>query len=385
MNLPVRHILNSRFRANRDYEFVVYDQLGDEEKQYFEKAFNIGADAFGVFKPRGQNGLTLKLANKDVASLFFHLQEKETLPGYIKYSKDPEINRQIVNLVLENIIEMESGDDFISGATSYPYLYEKPSIKPAATNYLTSLSLDAVHYAALMGIQDLNLLSNSLYCYNRLPLSISWEKKLETTNSVIEYLGIVETEHQKGPNWIQKPEQKDDRWFYWRCRSQANHGKSIFKLYLSPHPDSMKNIFPLLVDTVSDTKAFSFKIGNDAYGLLRPDKIVLYFDTKEDALAAGGILKTAFNDLPVQGVPFTSQLDERGLVSWGIDPPQSPGLSWRFWITNRIAKYITDVQRNKKIPAEKVSELVLKNLEKDEINILNWELNRNFDEEYFIG
>jgi hypothetical protein len=53
---------------------------------------------------------------------------------------------------------------------------------------------------------------------------------------------------------------------------------------------------------------------------------------------------TSLPNIPSQGVPFTSELDENGLLSWGIDPPSNEQAlkwqereSWRVWLTNRLA------------------------------------------------
>jgi hypothetical protein len=50
---------------------------------------------------------------------------------------------------------------------------------------------------------------------------------------------------------------------------------------------------------------------------------------------------------PAQGVPFTAQMTEDGLISRGIDPPPDNALpgwmereSWRLWVTNRLATAI---------------------------------------------
>src|SRR5207248_2006408 len=55
--------------------------------------------------------------------------------------------------------------------------------------------------------------------------------------------------------------------------------------------------------------------------------------------------------MPAHGVPFTAQIDAKGLLSWGMDPPHSEhllpwqGPSWRYWITDRLAGALISANR----------------------------------------
>jgi hypothetical protein len=87
-----------------------------------------------------------------------------------------------------------------------------------------------------------------------------------------------------------------------------------------------------------------FKIGKGAHGLLRPDKMVVYFTSYEDLIATAEQLKTELEGCPAHGVPFTAELAGEGLLSWGVDPsgqgqvlPWVGRESWRLWVTNRLA------------------------------------------------
>jgi hypothetical protein len=85
------------------------------------------------------------------------------------------------------------------------------------------------------------------------------------------------------------------------------------------------------------------KIGMDAAGLLRPDKIVAYFGSREDLDTAARELANELQGCPAHGVPFTAGIDDDGLLSWGIDPPESERPlswldreSWRLWIAKSL-------------------------------------------------
>ena len=79
-------------------------------------------------------------------------------------------------------------------------------------------------------------------------------------------------------------------------------------------------------------------------GILRPDKLVVYFSDFESVEQTARKIANSLAGCPVQGVPFTAGLSDDGLLSWGIDPPPRGsnllGLeteSWRLWLTNRLA------------------------------------------------
>ncbi|KLK89918.1 hypothetical protein AA309_28675 [Microvirga vignae] len=89
------------------------------------------------------------------------------------------------------------------------------------------------------------------------------------------------------------------------------------------------------------------KLGADHYGLLRADKMVIYFAFKDDLNEFASRLLVQIAGIPAHGVPFSTQIDSDGLLSSAADPPQDqtylgffPDNSWRIWICNRIAQAI---------------------------------------------
>jgi hypothetical protein len=123
----------------------------------------------------------------------------------------------------------------------------------------------------------------------------------------------------------------------------ARAGSRSFKLYVSPPAEHLREAFNATLEVLTEVRAPSFKIGRDLYGVLRPDKLVAYFGSREAVHDAGDRLRRRLEGMPAQGVPFTAALDAEELLSWGTDPPRGEhllawqGPSWRRWITDRLA------------------------------------------------
>jgi hypothetical protein len=183
-----------------------------------------------------------------------------------------------------------------------------------------------------------------LYNYNRLPASPRWRELLPDEAAVERHLGI-----NNGPqllrNWRRLDSDKAP-WLAWqstRAALKSNRSGSTYKLYISPGCNALRDAFQVVTAVANKSAAHHFKVGNSVFGLLRPDKMVLYFhhftDLQETADEIMGKLKNS----PVHGVPFTAELAGDGLLSWGIDPPAErtvPWLereSWRLRITNQLA------------------------------------------------
>jgi hypothetical protein len=128
-----------------------------------------------------------------------------------------------------------------------------------------------------------------------------------------------------------------------RAGLRTSTSGTTYKLYVSPLPESLAGGFAAVLDALTAAHAFQFKVGSNAPGLLRPDKIVAYFHRFESLAEAAEIVRQRLDGAPAHGVPFTSEIGGGGLLSWGVDPPRftgwaaSEGPSWRFWVARRLA------------------------------------------------
>jgi hypothetical protein len=335
-------------RANPRYQLVPLDRLTPEDYSYLH-GLESKPDVFGVLRPVDGCALPLLSVCRETALLFLILRDPGLLPTYVKVDSRAGWHKSVAQLVLDGVIELDAGGGFVSGSQAYHLVCGEPTER-AITGRVARLSMDAMRYGQALDLPDASRLSARLYFYNRIPASASWHRRFPTTQSVVEYLGterepIRSLLEQKSLRML-RATGSGDGWIAWKSQAvkAPPSGSPLYKLYLSPDPLVVGDALQVAVDVLSRLPMVILKVGNDVYGLLRPDKILVYFKSRSDVLAAAQSLQDALNGVPAQGVPFTAAIDPDGLVSWGIDPPRSEvGLpwqereSWRLWLTNRLA------------------------------------------------
>ena len=254
-----------------------------------------------------------------------------------------------------------------------------------AANKNATLSIEALKYGQALALTDVRQLSHRLYGYNREPFTPVWCHRLPKPNAVLEYLGL----DRAGPNaqslsehWTSLPADSiQTGWFSWRSRRLRRIERreaATYKLYVSPQAEHIRAAFEAFIAAGNGMKAFAFKVGRDVYGLLRPDKLVVYFNSFEDLAESADHLRGRLDGCPAHGVPFTAGITPDGLLSWGMDPPKSAqtpllkhGESWRLWLTNRLAHALVDAQAS---PTREVEpwEFALRRLKLEDIDTDTW-------------
>lgn len=344
---PLKDILEATFRANPEYEVVLFERLPPEQQEYLKELRN-EPDFYGVFRPRGESALTMKSAPRDAALLCMTLREPGPLPQFVRTLFGTGSNQAIAELVLDGILEIEDDGGFVSGSQAFQAVYQQPP-STGGEGLISRLSLDALKYAQNLDMADSHQLSARLYFYNRTPASAYWRRTLSSPAAVCAFLGI----ENGGPSqrkleryWSSADGGETNGWLHWTARQvpQRTRPGPTYKLYVSPKCEGVRDAFQAAAEALAGCGAFSFKAGRDLHGLLRPDKLVAYFQDFESLERAAAELARRLEGCPAQGVPFTAELPGGGLLSWGVDPPleeQSFGSqmreSWRLWVTNRLA------------------------------------------------
>jgi hypothetical protein len=341
-------ILNRVFRANPTYELALFDRLPPEQQDLL-KDLTDDPDFYGVLLPRTPGTLGIKSVCRETALLLHTMAQPGPLPRYVLHSMGDHAHQAVAKLVLDGVLEIEHEGRFVSSSEAYS-LIDSSYAAPKPEGLLSRLSQAALEYAQALAIDDTAALSNRLYFYNRIPLTQRWSRRLRNEDAVSEFLGLSNSTTRKrvGRNWRRVGYSSPyNGWFQWesiRNRQVDRQRRHGYKLYVSPQPEELPAAFRTVVDVLSDSAAYAFKVGCDAIGLLRPDKLVIYFSDYERLEQTARELALRLSGCPAHGVPFTAAIGEDGLLSWGADPRPEKGIlswqgpeSWRLWITNRLA------------------------------------------------
>jgi len=354
-------LLELPLRANPAFRLVLFDRLPAGQRRQLAGLAR-DPEHYGVLRPRRGTGLGLKAIDRETALLFLTLARPAPLPSYVRSRLgDAGAALALARLVADGVLEIERGPaGFVSGAAAMS-LFAAPA---AAGGRLAELSLAALRHGqelarTLREPEPLHL-SLRLYGYNRLPMTPRWRRALLDATAVRRHLGIA-----AGGRWLpllerhwrELPAGADEPWLRWRpgpasvpspaVPAAVSRDAPTYKLYVSPVPGELPEAFGAVLDGLAAVGAPGFKVGAGAGGLLRPDKIVAYFESFERLAAAAGALTERLAGVAPQGVPFTSEIAGGGQLSWGVDPPPAAGLgplggdgrqSWRLWLTNRLAR-----------------------------------------------
>jgi hypothetical protein len=345
--LREQEILGRELRANPRYELVLFDRLEPDLRQALA-GLDKDPGFYGVLRPSPSSPiLSPKSVDRDTALLFLTLREPGRLPAYVRHMSGEGAARVVAQLVADGILEIASGDGaFVSGAAAFSELWEEGGEARGASR-LADFSRAALRYGQSLALTDPLRLSLRLYGYNRRPLTPAWKRLLPDTAAVERHLGIAAGGANRrllDRSWSQSG--SSAAWLSWRWRG-IDDGRRLaasgttWKLYVSPAPEALADSIGRILEALAAARAPQLKIGADAAGLLRPDKLVAYFPSFERLAAAAEALTERLGDTPAHGVPFTSEIAAGGLLSWGVDPPAgsqwSGGESWRLWLTHRLA------------------------------------------------
>jgi hypothetical protein len=318
MTLPLDQI---RFRASSLVELKRLADLDAAQRAPFVE-LESDPNFYGLFIPRPPLTTNLQAVERETAELFLSL----ATPSRVS------VDDHVIDLVLDGFLEIESDGTFVCGADAFSILCD-----PISSTATHGLSRDALLHAQDLEVRDARELTLALYLYNRIPLTPFWKSRFPNRDAILAHLGAT---HLAG-RWTAS---KHDHWLSWSSRMTSRDDSAVtYKLYVSPRPERIRDAFDAVVRVLSEVPETAFKIGDSAAGLLRPDKLVLYFTAREQLDEVADALRRELSGCDAQGVPFTAALDDDGLLSWGIDPPESDrplrwldSESWRFWIAQRL-------------------------------------------------
>lgn len=326
-----------RFRSSPDVELRQLADLAPEQREAFAE-LESDPDFYGLFVPKTPRTMNLKAVARQTAELFRALATPVPLDASLLH------DGEVVDLVLDGILEVEHGPHFVSGADAFSVVCSAAE-QPPPHDAAARLSREALLYTQDLEVSDPQTLTNALYLYHRIPLTPFWKSRFSSAAAILAHVGadrgslraLLERE------WTASAAGRG--WLNWSSRASLRRGADAvtYKLYVSVRPERIRDAFEVVVRVLAGFPGVPFKIGDSATGLLRPDKMVTYFWSRQELDAAADILRRELAGCDAHGVPFSAGLDDSGLLSWGVDPPDHDRAlrwlgrdSWRTWVVKRL-------------------------------------------------
>jgi hypothetical protein len=142
-------------------------------------------------------------------------------------------------------------------------------------------------------------------------------------------------------------------------------------LYVSPDLEHIGVAFCELVALLTDAAAPALKVARELDYLVRPDKLIAYFDDPVEMREVAAQLRDQLRGVTGQGVPFTPFLEASGLLSWGMDPPNEiEATSWRVWLCRQLASAMVTAETE---DADERIQIALNHVRQLGVNTQTWE------------
>jgi hypothetical protein len=362
-------------RASPEYEVVPVKRLSEPELLFVRATTGAAPDDV-ILRPTGDDGRLPKAACHRTADLIRTLRVPGRLPRHVQAQLGSELQDTVAALVLDRVLEVQWDGRFLSGPDAQPLVVDGET--PDAAGVLARLSIAAIDYAAALHLSSPTDLATRLYCYGILPLGPRWRRRLGDPAASVDRLERARFRRERG-RWIRvRRADARDPWVAWHVRGaqRRDPGAATYKLYVSPRPESLVEVLGRVLDEGERLGAFHAKVGGTMPAVLRPDKLVLYFTSREDLQAAAEILRPTLDGCPAHGVPFTAELSADGLLSWGIDPtgwapdaPPEAAESWRVWVCSRLAAALIAAGEQ---PGVSAREFALRRIAIEGVDVATW-------------
>jgi hypothetical protein len=318
--LELKAVSKACFQNNPEYELLPIVSAASEFSESQDRS------KFSAVIRSKSSGAGKKVCS-ETANLLLSIKERGTI---LETLLDAEsLDTILAQFILDNILQILWNGVFVGGPSAWPALFEGEF--PEQRNHC--LSTAALRYAQALRLKDELQLSRRLYGYNCVPITHFWRKLFPDHDAVIQFLSTNSAEEH-----LKLSLSQNGGWLTWQARNgQFQQDQPRYKLYLSPQIAALQECWTRAFPIFTASNAVGLKIGADAYGLLRPDKIVAHFKSQEALMITANQLREELAGFPCQGVPFAAKLDKSGLLSWGVDLPSANHESWRSWITHRLA------------------------------------------------
>jgi hypothetical protein len=332
----------TRLRASPDWELTLLDRLGAGEQASL--APEMPAGAYGILRRRDGSGRA-RAAGPDAALLFLTLREPCTIPRYVHASFEGDAEDAVAELVADGVLEAEVDGRWAAG----PSAFSKRAAAGEKAAPAASRNADGVAQRSRLGLRlaaelrpvGADGIERFLYRFGATPLSLKRERRWSDAESIYRDLRL-----QRFPN---RPDlSADSAWWVFPGKPPGGLAPSP-KLYGGVAVRDLNEALERLAALWAASDAVPpFKIGATVQELHRPDRMVFYPATWEEAADWAARLEHAFQGLAADPVPFTAAVGNSQRVTWGADPRgdgwRTDHESWRSHVARTLAAALVEAR-----------------------------------------
>ncbi|REK00825.1 MAG: hypothetical protein DWQ36_21800 [Acidobacteria bacterium] len=375
-----RDLLAARLRRRPGLELVPRERLEASASLPAPRS----GELFGIARwsdaPAG--GSHLEAIDTDLALVLYALDEPGRLPAFVRRALgDAAARQRLGEWVLDGLLEVHrpelgaagSWDTGASALEAFGLGAPPTADDELARRSLRLLELTVAGDVAEGGRAARHELAERLYRAGREPdgggLEGCWKRGVDevcaalgATPSRIDFWTVVRpSTRSRGVS----------------AAGAAAGARPVPKLYVSPAAADLGEALRRLAPALRRIDFVELKVGATLDAVLRPDKLVLYFEDRRRLEQAAESLLSALRrgepSLRVHGVPFSGALSPDGLLSWAIDPviEGEPMTSWRAWLAQEIAAAIVASRRSGSSVEERCGE-VLQRLHGRGVDVAVW-------------
>jgi hypothetical protein len=261
----------------------------------------------------------------------------------------------VARLLCDGELEVAGHDGrYNSGPTALAILFPRHADAAAdrrGSHPLAHLSRAGIDYAIALANMPEPALIRAVYRFGAEARTARMDRRLGDMRAVrrwlqLDRLVLGTTGGGRPARYRQLPRTASDPWIRWH-RLDLVGGASRHKIYISPVAEELPDVLALTVRVAVQMGVAGFKVGGDASGAVRAEKLVLYCGDRDEIAAVGAELRVALKGARALGVPFTAPLGPDGLLSAGVDPAaerRAAGrpASWRLVVSDALARAARD-------------------------------------------
>ena len=288
-----------------------------------------------------------------------------------------EINKYLYLLISGGYVDVYHNEKILKNRELMSALYELMPIVISVIdtyNEIEYLSLCAIREVIKKKIFNYYDLFELLYKYNSGENTICKCSGIDEKNIYKSFLKLNKGHPLIKYGALLEFNEWREGWYTWKKIRVHKRQDIGYKVYVGVDISCVPEVFEIIATLFMESEATAIKISNGKSGLLRPDKLVVYFNEIEHAKKFCSYIcrNYTISRYLSHAVPFTQQvIPNSSILSIGVDFRRM-SLSWRQKVVSKLSCAIYFLKQQGVIEEEDYHKVIKVVLELNNIEYLRW-------------